>query len=264
VKVQLLGTAAADGWPNPFCECPSCESLRLDGVIRAQSAALIDDRLLLECGPDLPRSAERHHVLLNQIEHLIVTHGHWDHCSGIPLIIRQWAKVNSPLNVIAPSMALRSLQHWVSPDSQIEWIEAVTFRPIALGDYVVVPLLANHEAFGESGILPLVTDGDSFVLWATDTGPLPEETIRALRSHPLDLVFLDETWGNIAGPHLDHLNLNSFGEAVSQLRDCGAITDKTHIAPIHLSHRNPSVNALQKRLRDMGARLPFDGDVIRL
>jgi hypothetical protein len=48
------------------------------------------------------------------------------------------------------------------------------------------------------------------------------------------------------------------------LRDCGAITDKTHIAPIHLSHRNPSVNALQKRLRDMGARLPFDGDVIRL
>jgi adenosylcobinamide kinase/adenosylcobinamide-phosphate guanylyltransferase len=264
VKVQLLGTATADGWPNPFCECSSCESLRLDSVIRAQSSALIDDRLLLECGPDLPRSAERHHVLLNGIEHLVVTHGHWDHCSGIPLLIRKWAKVNAPLNVITPLMALRSLQHWVSSDSQIEWIEAVLFRPIALGDYVVVPLLANHEAFGESGILPLVTDGDAFVLWATDTGPLPDETIRALRNHPLDLIFLDQTWGNIPGPHLDHLNLDSFGEAISQLKKCGAITEKTHVAPIHMNHRNPSVNVLQKRLRSMSAQLPFDGDVIRL
>ena len=264
MKVQLLGTAAADGWPNPFCECPSCESLRLDGVIRAQSSALIDDLLLLECGPDLPRSAERHHVLLNEIEHLIVTHGHWDHCSGIPLIIRQWAKVNAPLNVIAPPMALRSLQHWVSSDNQIEWIEAVPFRPIALGDYVVVPLLANHEAFGESGILPLVTDGDAFVLWATDTGPLPDETIHALSSHPLDLIFLDQTWGNIMGPHSDHLNLNSFGEAIKQMKSCGAITDKTHIAPIHMSHRNPPGRILEKRLRALGAKLPFDGDVIRL
>ncbi len=264
MKVQLLGTAAADGWPNPFCICTSCEDLRQNGVIRAQSSALIDERLLLECGPDLPRSAERHHVSLNEIEHLVVTHGHWDHCSGIPLLIRQWAKVNAPLSVIAPPLTLRSLQQWVSSDNQIEWIEAVPFRPIALGDYVVVPLLANHKAFGESAILPLVTDGDAFVLWATDTGPLPDETIRALSTHPLDLVFLDQTWGDLAGPHSDHLNLNSFGEAISQLKSCGAITKKTHVAPIHLSHRNPPTQILQARIRNMGAKLPFDGDVIRL
>ncbi|OIQ68074.1 hypothetical protein GALL_503400 [mine drainage metagenome] len=172
--------------------------------------------------------------------------------------------MNAPLNVIAPTLTLRSLQQWVSTDSQIEWIEAVPFRPIALGDYVVVPLLANHEAFGESGILPLVTDGDSFVLWATDTGPLPDETIRALRNHPLDLVFLDQTWGEMPGPHSDHLNLNSFGGAIEELKSCGAITQKTHIAPIHMSHRNPPTQVLRERITRLGARLPFDGDVIRL
>jgi len=225
---------------------------------------MIDNRLLLECGPDLPRSAERHHVLLNEVEHLIVTHGHWDHCSGIPLLIRQWAKVEAPLNVIAPPLALRALQQWVSMDNQIEWIEATPFRPIALGDYVVVPLLANHEAFGESGILPLITDGDSYMLWATDTGPLPGETLRALRGHPLDLIFLDQTWGNFPGPHLDHLNLNSFGETIAQLRECGAVTERTHISPIHMSHRNPSPKVLQEKLLAVGAKLPFDGDVIRI
>ena len=264
MKVQLLGTSAADGWPNPFCTCISCQDLRRNKLIRAQSSALIDDRLLLECGPDVPRSAERHGILLDEIEHLVVTHGHWDHCSGIALLIRQWAKVNAPLNVIAPPLALRSLQQWVSPDAQIEWIEAVPFRPIALGDYVVVPLLANHEAFGESGILPLVTDGDSFVLWATDTGPLPEETLRALRAHPLDLVFLDQTWGEVEGPHADHLNLESFAQTLSQLKDCGAIAQKTHVSPIHLSHRNPPTQILQERMISMGAILPFDGEVIRL
>ena len=219
MKVQLLGTAAADGWPNPFCTCDSCEDSRLNGVVRAQSSALIDERIFIECGPELPRNAERHQVLLKEIEHLVVTHGHWDHCSGIPL-------------------TLRSLQQSVSSDSQVEWIEALPFRPIALGEYVVVPLLANHESFGEAGILPLITDGDSYVLWATDIGPLPDETIRALSTHPLDLIFLDETWGELSGPHSDHLNLNSFWGTIAQLKNCGAITKKTHISPIHMSHRN--------------------------
>ena len=210
MKVQLLGTAATDGWPNPFCICASCEDLRQNGVIRAQSSALIDECLRLECGPDLPRGAERQ--------------------SGIPLLIRQGAKVNVPLNVIAPPLTPRSLQQWVLSDNRIEWIEAVPFRPIALGDYVVVPLLVNHETSGELGILPLVTDGVTFVLWAPDTGPFSDETIRALSTHP------------------DHLNLNFFGEAISQLKSCGAITKETHIAP----------------MGKMDAKLPFDSDVIRL
>lgn len=264
MKVHLLGTAAADGWPNPFCRCSSCQDLRNNGVIRAQSSALIDEKVLVECGPDLARSAERHGAVLDKIEHLIVTHGHWDHASGIPLLIRQWAKVDTPLNVIAPPLALRALQHWVAENSRIEWIEAMPFRPIPIGDYIVVPLLGNHEAFGESGILPLITDGEVFILWATDTGPIPDETIRALSTHPLDLVLLDETWGELAGPHQDHLNLNSFSEAISQLRRCGAITEKTHVAPIHMSHRNPPTKRLKDRITAMGAHLYFDGDVIEL
>ncbi|MDQ1602967.1 MAG: hypothetical protein QOE01_812, partial [Actinomycetota bacterium] len=37
VRVQLLGTAAAGGWPNPFCECASCATLRRAGETRGQT-----------------------------------------------------------------------------------------------------------------------------------------------------------------------------------------------------------------------------------
>jgi len=125
--------------------------------------------------------------------------GTWDHASGIPLPIRQWAKVDTPLNVTARLIAVRALQQWAAENSRIEWIEATPFKPIPIGDYIVVPLPANHEAFNEPGMLPLITDGEAFVLWGTDTGPLPDETICALSTHSLDLVFLDKTWGDLAG-----------------------------------------------------------------
>lgn len=55
----MLGTGAADGWPNAFCDCASCVTLRGRGEVRAQTAALLDDVLLLDCGPDVPAAASR-------------------------------------------------------------------------------------------------------------------------------------------------------------------------------------------------------------
>jgi adenosylcobinamide kinase/adenosylcobinamide-phosphate guanylyltransferase len=46
VEVTLLGTGAADGWPNAFCRCASCAVPRGTGEIRSQSSALGDDVLL--------------------------------------------------------------------------------------------------------------------------------------------------------------------------------------------------------------------------
>ena len=59
VEVTVLGTGAADGWPNAFCECASCAVARGTGEIRSQSSALVDDVLLLDCGPETLRQAVR-------------------------------------------------------------------------------------------------------------------------------------------------------------------------------------------------------------
>lgn len=48
MKIQYLGTAAAEGWPGIFCNCPVCrEAVRRGGKnIRSRSQALVDDSLL--------------------------------------------------------------------------------------------------------------------------------------------------------------------------------------------------------------------------
>ena len=48
MEVVLLGTGAADGWPNPFCRCGSCGGARRLGVVRGQTSALVDDELLID------------------------------------------------------------------------------------------------------------------------------------------------------------------------------------------------------------------------
>ena len=59
MEVLLLGTGSADGWPNAFCTCASCETERRAGRTRGQTSALVDGVVLLDCGPATPAAASR-------------------------------------------------------------------------------------------------------------------------------------------------------------------------------------------------------------
>ena len=65
MKLQYLGTAAAEGWPALFCDCESCRRARIVGGrnIRTRSQAMLDDRLLIDMPPDT-----YHHLLTNNID----------------------------------------------------------------------------------------------------------------------------------------------------------------------------------------------------
>ena len=76
MKVQLLGTGSADGWPNAFCRCAACRSAT---TVRSPTCALVDDTLLLDCGPETPRAALRNAGGLHGVTHLLITHDHPDH-----------------------------------------------------------------------------------------------------------------------------------------------------------------------------------------
>ena len=54
MKIQYLGTAAAEGWPSVFCDCEACrKALQLAGKnIRTRSQVVIDDTLLVDMPPD--------------------------------------------------------------------------------------------------------------------------------------------------------------------------------------------------------------------
>ena len=153
MEVVLLGTGSADGWPNPFCGCASCRAATAEGVVRGQTAALVDDVLLLDCGPEAPRAAVRAGRSLDRVRDVLLTHSHPDHTGPSALLWRSWAERGEPLTVHGPAAALDACRDWVGPD------DPVRFHPVEAGErfrtdqHTVRALAANHGDPGSGAAL---------------------------------------------------------------------------------------------------------------
>jgi adenosylcobinamide kinase / adenosylcobinamide-phosphate guanylyltransferase len=258
MDLTLLGTGSADGWPNPHCGCASCAVERAAGRLRGQTSALVGDNLLLDCGPETPHAAQRAGLDLTRLRHVLVTHAHPDHCAPAFLLFRSWVVPDGgPLDVVGPPEVVAQMRMWVAPDSPVSFVSVAAGDRLTLGEYDVRVLAARH---GEPGAAVLydVTAPDGRLLYATDTGPLPEETVAAVRGAAFDVVLLEETFGDLTTHGTDHLDLRSFPEQLRRLREAGAVTRDTDVVAVHLSHHNPPTPELDRRLAAWGARTnPF-------
>lgn len=256
MTIRVLGTGAADGWPNPFCHCASCSSARSVGSVRAQTSALVDT-FLLDCGPETLRTAERCGVALAEVRHVLLTHDHPDHTAPAFLLYRSWVtSPDDPLDVVGPASVIASAQQWLAPDTHVRFHVVAPGDSLELAGGVVRVLGAQHT---EGAVLYDVAAPSGRVLYATDTGPLPDATLAATTDAAYDVVLLEETFGDFVTHGTDHLDLPAFAEQVRRLRAVGAITDDTDLVAVHLSHHNPPAPELARRLAAYGARVVDDG-----
>src|SRR4051812_43753357 len=81
MRVTFLGTAADHPTPEPWCACATCAAARRLGGrdVRRRSAALVNDDLLLDAGPDVPAAAARLGLGLAAVQAVLVTHPQADH-----------------------------------------------------------------------------------------------------------------------------------------------------------------------------------------
>lgn len=260
MEVLLLGTGSADGWPTPYCRCPSCLAARATGELRTPSSVLIDGRILLDLGPEGPRQALRAGTDLADVHTILITHVHDDHCAPTALLYRRWV-TDAPLLVVGPKPVIDSCAPWLDPAD-----ETVTLRTVTAGEtlttapipYVVRALPADHDAFGECVLYDITGPAGERLLYATDTGPWPA----GLRQHldglaPYDLVLLEQTFGD-RPREAGHHDLASFAAAVADLRAWGLATPATPVLATHLSHHNPPPPQLRERLAAIGAEPATD------
>lgn len=269
MRVRFLGTGAADGWPNPFCDCASCDAERADGRSRRPSSVLVDDTVLIDCGPTTPHLPST--VDLRSVQHVLITHGHPDHLHPAFLLSRSWVAGQEPLDVWGPEHAIDLCRDWLAPDTDVrlhvvaagEVCELATAR----GTYRVTALPAAH-AHGDGDILAIeallyrVDDPDGrSLLYATDTGPLPPSTIASAGARS-DVVVIDETFGDHRAHGTGHHDLGTLPATLEALRVAGIVDAQTRVLATHLSHHNPPTRELRPRLAAVGVEVPDDFDVI--
>jgi adenosylcobinamide kinase/adenosylcobinamide-phosphate guanylyltransferase len=263
VRVHLLGTGSADGWPNPFCTCASCGAARSTGVLRGQTSALIDDVLLIDCGPEVPAAATRQGADLSAVRSLLITHAHPDHLGPAALLFRHWARQRGELDVFAPHAAINQLRDWVAPDDPVRLHAVSAGDTVDTGGYVVQVLAAAHgdSTIGEAVLFDVGAPDGGRLLYATDTGPLPDATVAALSGAGFDIVLLEETFGDFLDHGTQHLDLSSFPRELRRLRLVGAVDASSQVVAVHLSHHNPA--DLGARLASWGACAVPDGTILR-
>lgn len=283
MKLLFLGTAASEGYPDAFCDCDNCQRARQLGgpSLRKRSAALINDDLLIDLGPDLMAAALQHGISLAKLRYCLQTHEHSDHLDPSHFGSRSsYCSVfgNPRLHYFA---SLGALQHCtrsfradgivldnVVSGQSLELDERInlTIHPIRpfqefdAGPYHVLSVAANHDP-SITAMLFVIEQAGRVLFYCTDTGELGEPTWQALKHYgrKFNVVALDHTFG-FGKRSSGHLNKEQFMEQLQRMRSEALLADDVRIYAHHLAHHsNPSHPQLVEYAQANGYDVAYDG-----
>lgn len=279
MNVTFLGTAAANAFPEPFCQCPNCQHARQLGgpSLRRRSALLVDDDLLIDLGPDVLAAANQFGRPLTGVRYCLQTHAHADHLDPSHFFSRSpgYGVVGAPrLNFYASRGTLQRAAELLAPDCgpagfltpQTADQLNLTLHPIAAGEafqagpYHVTALEANHDPTVEP-LLFAIQKAGRCVFYGTDTDALPEATWRAFHHHQLrfDLVILDHTYG-VHKQAADHMSADQVIAHAARMRTEGLLTATARVFATHIAHdANPAHPALAAFAAQHGYEVAYDG-----
>jgi phosphoribosyl 1,2-cyclic phosphate phosphodiesterase len=189
MRAQFLGTAASEGYPDPFCDCANCRQAReLGGPnLRKRSALLIDGELLIDLGPDLLAASQLHGIPLTRLRYCLQTHEHQDHLHTDFFLARSpFCGVHDgpTLDFYGTAGALARIRgegsHFArlgeeeaSASLRLNLHEVAPFQTFTVGPYRVSTLLAAHDP----ALVPLSTSS-SVTGTASSMRPIPASSRR--------------------------------------------------------------------------------------
>lgn len=279
MKITYLGTAAAEGVPAMYCNCPTCKKVRAIGgkEIRSRSQLLIDGTLGIDFPPDAYYHTLRFNVDLSAISHLLITHSHMDHFYAHDFILRGY---KYSLNLTSPQLHIygneevckvfaectrRELREDVAKTITVNRIEL--FKSFSVGDYTVTPFPALHTP-AELAMLFLVEKDGKGYLHLYDTGKVSEDTYLWLKSHgkKVQLVSMDctliDTHSSTSGRHM---GMDENLEVMTRLQADGVADENTKFVITHFSHNSaPFTERLQAIEKQYGVIAAYDGMEIEI
>jgi len=268
MKILLMGTAAAEGWPSPFCSCHACAGARKIGgkEIRGKPGLIIDDCVKIDFGPDTFGQVQRLGLDLRSLTTLIFTHSHNDHFAPLELLYRESGFVTQgglpTLHVYGSEGVLSRLEAAYADTTYSTFTLEPPLQPfveVTTEDGTdILPLPARHSS---DALLLRIRRNGSSMLQGHDTGKFPDETVAALAEANLDLVLLDCTYG--PGSGAGHMGIDDVLDTVERLRRVNAVHEQTQIVATHFSHNGGLLHEeLQDRFSPHGVDVAYDGLVL--
>ena len=236
LTLTVLGSAASEGIPCVFCDCPVCETARKNGGadVRSRTAYAIGNDIRIDFGPDAVWQSVRCGLPMTGLRHLFFTHSHEDHFYPDDLF-PVWRFLKEPLNVYGSQAVLEQLSshrscqnmvlHKLSPGSVVD----------IPGSGLQVTALAADHIQSETALLYLFAHGDSRVLIGNDSDIFPDATIDALRGKLCRHIFMDCTWGD-TDRGFGHMGYPNNVRLLEKLKAAGVADERTMVYPTHFCH----------------------------
>lgn len=274
MKIQYWGTAAAEGIPAVFCRCEVCKFARKNKgpEIRTRSQALIDDRLLIDFGPDTYTNALKYNCDLSYIEHCLITHAHEDHLHRTDICTRNKNMAIlpddlPPLTVYGGAGVEKALSPdetgQVTKDGRVVFKKVSAFQKHRIGEYTVIPLPAQHAT--EDPLVYIIQNEEKCLLYGNDTDVFDERTWAYLEKSNLlfNVVSLDCTEGIRHIDYRGHMNFERDLIVKERMRRIGVISDSTIFVATHFSHNGKATQQVaQEYGKDYGFVAAYDGMTI--
>lgn len=267
LKLHLLGTGAAEGYPAIFCKCNACMKARMLGGkdIRTRSSALLDDTIKIDFSAD-----SYHHVLaynldLGSIQHFLFTHTHHDHFYPEDLMMRSPVfahEIPYPLHIYGNDAVMAKCEMVLGRYKEHFQLHRIQpFKTFQIKGYNITPLPADHNPLETCFIFYIEKEGKA-LLYGHDTGWFPDETWQWLKDKKMDIVLLDCTSG-LFPYRRNHMNIEAVKETKIIFEKNGNISENSQVVATHFSHNiDLTHDDLRKLLEPSGIIVAYDGMVV--
>ena len=259
MKLQYLGTAAAEAIPAVFCECPACALARKTGgrELRSRAGSIIDKRLKIDFGPDSYMQSLLYGIDYSKITSLLITHSHGDHLFMDDIHHRighnAYFPVSEPLMTVYGNGAVGEAMQPHLGD-RLAFKQLKVFETVDIEGYAVTPLEAVHTINHEGDKFPVVfVDGKTFMrneeaffymiekdgkrlIYAHDTDEFTQADMEFLKNKRADFISLDCTNGKRQADYIGHMgSLDNLRQRDNLIKN-GTADATTRFAANHFSH----------------------------
>lgn len=281
MKIQYLGTAAAERIPATFCNCRVCrEAIRLGGKnIMTRSQVLLDDTLLVDLSTDTWQHFLTLGKTMESIGHVLITHSHPDHFSVDEILLRGIGTAKDvsveQLHLYAGTKVIGMLNDQLDAFHQ-EKRDAITcrirmhpifcYQPFTVAGFTVTPLPAVHAGEEDAYIFLIEKDGKA-LFYGNDTGVFSEEIDNYLAENNkhIDLLSLDCTKGNQNFTYNHHMSMAEGRIIADRFLAKGILDSTSKLYYTHFSHNCQNTHdELEGIAKDYGFSITYDGFLVEI